>query len=157
MVGTSHGSATSVGKQVYLLSSTRLLRERARAGAADRGCVASQAALHDHSRAAHAQQHGGFLLASLSRIVADFVELMQAYKSKKEAAPKAAFQFGVKVSDGRKGHRELGNRAKEQKLNNQLNQIQKRLEADGKDYSTAFTPAMTEEGGAAAASKKRRI
>ena len=83
---------------------------------------------------------------------------MQTYKSNKEAAPKAAFQFGVKVSDGRKGHKELGNKAKEQKFNNQLNQIQRKLEKDGGNYTVAFTAAsLPTEGGGATASKKRRI
>ena len=82
---------------------------------------------------------------------------LQNYKSKKEAAPKAAFQLGVKVSDGRKGHKELGNKAKEQKFNNQLNQIQRKLEKDGGDYSVAFTPAMQTESTPSGAAKKRRI
>ena len=83
--------------------------------------------------------------------------LLQTYKSKKEAAPKAAFQFGVKVSDGRKGHRELGTKAREQKFNNQLNQIQRKLEKDGGDYSAAFAPSMETGAGSSGAAKKRRI
>lgn len=47
----------------------------------------------------------------------------QKYKSNKEAMPKAAFQFGVKMTEGRKVHRDLG-KAKDAKLNNQLNKIQ---------------------------------
>ncbi|KAK9805368.1 hypothetical protein WJX73_007555 [Symbiochloris irregularis] len=84
-------------------------------------------------------------------------EQYETYKSRKEAAPKAAFQFGLKVADGRKAHKDLGNKAREQKFNNQLNQIQKKLEADGGNYGSAFAPAMTEEGGAQGATKKRRI
>ena len=71
--------------------------------------------------------------------------------------PKAAFQFGVKAADGRKAGNKLG-KAREGKINSQLNKIQSILEKDGGDYSRAFTGnggIDVAEGGKT--SKKRRI
>ena len=86
--------------------------------------------------------------------------MMQKYKGSKEMMPKAAFQFGVKMSDGRKGHKQLG-KAVEQKEQKQLRQIESMLKSKhGEDYSKAFSEtkqAPREEGIRAGASKKRRI
>lgn len=45
------------------------------------------------------------------------------YNEQKEAMPKAAFQFGVKMQDGRKTRKQN----RDQKLNNELHQINKIL------------------------------
>ena len=45
------------------------------------------------------------------------------YNEQKEAMPKAAFQFGVKMQDGRKTRKQK----RDQKLNNELHQINKIL------------------------------
>lgn len=45
------------------------------------------------------------------------------YNEQKEAMPKAAFQFGVKMQDGRKTRKQN----KDQKLNNELHKINKIL------------------------------
>lgn len=80
---------------------------------------------------------------------------VQEYKNSKEMLPKAAFQFGVKAADGRKAGNKLG-KARENKLNTQLNKIQAILEKDGGDYKKAFSaPQELNEGGKV--SKKRRI
>ena len=69
--------------------------------------------------------------------------------------PKAAFQFGVKAADGRKTGNKLG-KARDNKLNTQLNKIQAILEKDGGDYKKAFSaPEEASDGGKL--SKKRRI
>ena len=85
---------------------------------------------------------------------------MQKYKGSKEMLPKAAFQFGVKVSDGRKGHKKLG-KAFEQKEQKQLQQIESMLKSKhGDDYSKAFSEtkeAPREDGIRPGTSKKRRI
>ena len=47
----------------------------------------------------------------------------------KEANPKAAFQFGVKMSEGRKTHKDLG-KNRDQKLSNQLGKIKNIMEKD---------------------------
>jgi IK cytokine len=47
-----------------------------------------------------------------------------SYNEQKEAMPKAAFQFGVKMQDGRKTRKQN----KEQKLNNELHKINKILD-----------------------------
>lgn len=56
------------------------------------------------------------------------------YNEQKEAMPKAAFQFGVKMQDGRKTRKQN----KDQKISNDLNRINKILarkksEKDGDD------------------------
>ena len=67
--------------------------------------------------------------------------------------PKAAFQFGVKMSDGRKGHKQLG-KGVEQKEQKQLKKIQGMINKDGK-YSKAF--AEVTDAGGQSFSKRRRI
>ncbi|KAK9810192.1 hypothetical protein WJX72_006465 [[Myrmecia] bisecta] len=93
-----------------------------------------------------------------SRYDFDTEEQWQAYKGSKEAAPKAAFQFGIKMSDGRKAHKNLG-KAKDQKLNSELSKIQGILEKQGGDYSKAFEkpPALEEERAAPHAASKKRM
>ena len=89
---------------------------------------------------------------------------MQSYKSNKEMNPKAAYQFGVKTKDGRKGQGKLGSgggRAVEQKEQQQLKKIQGIFdEKHGDKYSKAFA-ADPEPAGAAPsrtpAPKRRRI
>lgn len=49
-------------------------------------------------------------------------EQWQAAKAKQETLPKAAFQFGQKMSDGRKAHNKLG-KGKDNKLKNELSSI----------------------------------
>lgn len=53
------------------------------------------------------------------------------YNEQKEAMPKAAFQFGVKMQDGRKTRKQN----KEQKLNNELHKINQILDKKKKDKS----------------------
>ncbi len=81
---------------------------------------------------------------------------MQEYKNSKEMLPKAAFQFGVKAADGRKAGNKLG-KARDNKLNSQLNKIQAILEKDGGDYKKAFTASQLESSDGSKVSKKRRI
>lgn len=64
-----------------------------------------------------------------SRYDFDTEEQWQEYKSVKEANPKAAFQFGVKMTEGRKAHKDLG-KNRDQKLSNQLGKIKNILEKD---------------------------
>lgn len=80
---------------------------------------------------------------------------VQKYKSNKEMMPKAAFQFGVKMSDGRK--KQLG-KAVDQKEQKQLRQIKSMLTKDhGDAYSHAFGEGKQSKEGGAAATKRRRI
>ena len=51
----------------------------------------------------------------------------ELYKNAKEAAPKAAFQFGLKNKDGRKAHKDLG-KQNNAKINTQLGKIKGILE-----------------------------
>ncbi|CAL5227428.1 g10390 [Coccomyxa viridis] len=82
-------------------------------------------------------------------------EEWQEYKSNKEMMPKAAFQFGVKATDGRKMGNKLG-KARDNKINTQLNKIQSMLEKDSGDkYKAAFAAPEAIESGKV--SKKRRI
>lgn len=64
-------------------------------------------------------------------------EQWEAAKAKQETLPKAAFQFGQKMSDGRKAHNKLG-KGKDNKLRNELTSIKDILEKKGGDYSAAF-------------------
>ncbi|KAL3154131.1 hypothetical protein ABBQ32_013660 [Trebouxia sp. C0010 RCD-2024] len=92
-----------------------------------------------------------------SRYDFDTEEQWQDYKSVKEANPKAAFQFGVKMTEGRKAHKDLG-KNRDQKLSNQLGKIKNILEKDGGDYNKAFSGAPSQTGGETpGASKRRRI
>ena len=53
-------------------------------------------------------------------------EEWQAAKARQETLPKAAFQFGVKMADGRKAQGKLGKGKTDQKINNELQKIQAR-------------------------------
>lgn len=64
-------------------------------------------------------------------------EEWEKYKESKEAMPKAAYQFGVKMGDGRKSHKGL-EKARDQKLDTQLNKIEKLLTDKGHDHHDAF-------------------
>ena len=68
--------------------------------------------------------------------------------------PKAAFQFGVKMSDGRKAHNKLGKHV-EQKEQSQLRKIQTMFKDNhGEKYKKAFED---DEAKASANPKRRRI
>ncbi len=61
-------------------------------------------------------------------------EEWQAAKARQETLPKAAFQFGVKMADGRKSQSKLGKGKADQKINTELQKIQARaLTADAPD------------------------
>lgn len=72
--------------------------------------------------------------------------------------PKAAFQFGVKMSDGRKAHNKLGKQV-EQKEQQQLRKIQTIFkENHGDRYKKAFEDDnVPEDAERKGRSKKRRI
>ena len=55
-------------------------------------------------------------------------EEWQAAKAKQETMPKAAFQFGVKVADGRRAQGKMGSQKQkgDQKMSNELQKIQVR-------------------------------
>jgi IK cytokine len=63
-------------------------------------------------------------------------EEWQSYKATQGAMPKAAFQFGVKVADGRKGVKEM--KKTDSKLDSQLGKIEKLLQEKGHDHGGAF-------------------
>ena len=67
--------------------------------------------------------------AGKSRYDFDTEEQWQQYKANREANPKAAYQFGLKRSEGRKAHKNLG-KQQDQKISNQLNKIKGILEKD---------------------------
>lgn len=70
--------------------------------------------------------------------------------------PKAAFQFGVKMSDGRKGHKQLG-KVVEQKEQKQLKKIQGMISKDqGGKYAKAFSDPADQSAGPGF-TKRRRI
>ncbi|KAL0026471.1 hypothetical protein WJX77_001145 [Trebouxia sp. C0004] len=91
-----------------------------------------------------------------SRYDFDTEEQWQEYKGAKEANPKAAFQFGVKMSEGRKTHKDLG-KNRDQKLSNQLGKIKNILEKDGGDYHKAFNGGSSAGSETPGAAKRRRI
>ncbi len=76
-----------------------------------------------------------------SRYDFDTEEQWQEYKGAKEANPKAAFQFGVKMSEGRKTHKDLG-KNRDQKLSNQLGKIKNILEKDVRSLFQKACAAM---------------
>ena len=65
--------------------------------------------------------------AGKSRYDFNTEEEWESYKNAKEAAPKAAFQFGLKNKDGRKAHKDLG-KQNNAKINSQLGKIKGILE-----------------------------
>jgi len=88
---------------------------------------------------------------TLQRADFDTEEQFSAYKASKEAAPRAAFQFGVKVADGRRSHKEL-DRKSAHKLDNQLGRIQQVFKDKGYEARGAFAG----EGEAAATPSRKR-
>lgn len=56
------------------------------------------------------------------------------YNEQKEAMPKAAFQFGVKMQDGRKTRKQN----KDQKLNNELHKINQIIDRKKKDKTGTY-------------------
>merc|ERR1719431_2303627 len=59
----------------------------------------------------------------MSRFDFDTAEEYSEYKSKQEAAPKAAYQYGMKVSDGRKTKGKIGAKNEKAKLDKEWNKI----------------------------------
>lgn len=90
--------------------------------------------------------------------VADILGLgVQKHKANKEMMPKAAFQFGVKTSDGRRGPKQMG-KAVEQKEQKQYKQIKNLLKQNhGEQYSAAFTDNAGKQSKDGGPSKRRRI
>eukprot|EP00803_Ostreobium_quekettii_P003924 evm.model.scf_1664.2 EVM.evm.TU.scf_1664.2 scf_1664:24737-30361(+) len=81
----------------------------------------------------------------LSRYNFDTEEDWQRYKESLEAMPKAAFQYGVKMTDGRKTHKGLEAKRREQKMETQLQKIEKILKDQGHDTETSFRAAPQAE------------
>ena len=79
-------------------------------------------------------------------------EQYSSYKLAKEAAPKAAFQFGVKVVDGRRTPKNV-DRKNANKLENQLGKIQKVFHDKGFESKGAFS--APESDSSATPSRKR--
>uniref|UniRef100_A0A1J3F3S5 Suppressor of mec-8 and unc-52 protein-like protein 2 n=1 Tax=Noccaea caerulescens TaxID=107243 RepID=A0A1J3F3S5_NOCCA len=80
---------------------------------------------------------GGKAKGGLHRWDFETEEEWEKYNEQKEAMPKAAFQFGVKMQDGRKTRKQN----RDQKLNNELNKInkiltRKKMEKEGGDVSS---------------------
>ncbi|KAL3679540.1 hypothetical protein R1sor_022496 [Riccia sorocarpa] len=74
---------------------------------------------------------GGRAKGRLHRWDFETEEEWATYNEQKEAMPKAAFQFGVKMQDGRKTRKQN----KDQKLNNELHRINQILDRKKKDKS----------------------
>jgi len=89
----------------------------------------------------------------------DNEEQWAAYNAKREALPKAAFQFGVKKSDGRKSHRAMTKGdGRDQKLATQLNQIRTIIkDKTGGKHDTAFEFRAAPTESDRAVKKKRKI
>ncbi|XP_010417439.1 PREDICTED: suppressor of mec-8 and unc-52 protein homolog 2 [Camelina sativa] len=82
---------------------------------------------------------GGKAKGGLHRWDFETEEEWEKYNEQKEAMPKAAFQFGVKMQDGRKTRKQ--NRDRDQKLNNELHKInkiltRKKMEKEGGDVAS---------------------
>ncbi|CAH8361467.1 unnamed protein product [Eruca vesicaria subsp. sativa] len=80
---------------------------------------------------------GGKAKGGLHRWDFETEEEWEKYNEQKEAMPKAAFQFGVKMQDGRKTKKQN----RDQKLNNELNKInkimtRKKMEKEGGDVAS---------------------
>ncbi|KAL1205479.1 Suppressor of mec-8 and unc-52-like protein [Cardamine amara subsp. amara] len=80
---------------------------------------------------------GGKAKGGLHRWDFETEEEWEKYNEQKEAMPKAAFQFGVKMQDGRKTRKQN----RDQKLNNELHKInkiltRKKMEKEGIDVSS---------------------
>ncbi|KAH9317338.1 hypothetical protein KI387_019107, partial [Taxus chinensis] len=77
---------------------------------------------------------GGRAKGRLHRWDFETEEEWAKYNEQKEAMPKAAFQFGVKMQDGRKTRKQN----KDQKLNNELHKINKILDRKKKEKADAY-------------------
>lgn len=77
---------------------------------------------------------GGRAKGRLHRWDFETEEEWAKYNDQKEAMPKAAFQFGVKMQDGRKTRKQN----KDQKLTNELHKINKILDRKKKDKADAY-------------------
>eukprot|EP00798_Chlamydomonas_sp_ICE-L_P021686 gene21686-28709_t len=98
------------------------------------GFVAEVVDSDDEDRA---QMDGGKV--GKSRYDFETEEEWHQYKETREQAPKAAFQFGVKAGDGRKGGKEMSlEKSRDQKLSSQLGKIQKLMQDKGHDHTDAF-------------------
>lgn len=100
-------------------------------------------------------------------------EEWQQYKETREQLPKAAFQFGVKRSDGRKSQKDLNasggsmdGKQKDQKLDTQLKKIERLLTDKGHEHTSAFakppplvsfTPFRDDGTGDGPAPKRKRL
>ena len=62
----------------------------------------------------------------------DTAEEYSDYMGQKEAMPKAAFQYGVKMNDGRKTRRGVGPKDEKQKIEREWQQISKIIESKRK-------------------------
>ncbi|GMH35136.1 hypothetical protein BSKO_03004 [Bryopsis sp. KO-2023] len=93
----------------------------------------------------------------LSRYQFDTEEEWQRAQEHQEAMPKAAFQFGVKMSDGRKTHKDLESKRKDQKLETQLNKIQKLMKEKGHDHDNAFKANESMEDATPAVRSRKRL
>lgn len=69
--------------------------------------------------------------ARLHRWDFDTEEEWSEYNASKEILPSEAFQYGIKAADGRKSKKAL--KDKDQKLNNELNQINKIIDRRRKE------------------------
>ena len=75
----------------------------------------------------------------VSRYSFETDEEWSKYKQNMEQLPKAAFQYGIKMSDGRKTHSKLVEKhRREQKLDTQLNKIEKLFKDQGRSHDAAF-------------------
>jgi IK cytokine len=71
----------------------------------------------------------------------DTAEEYSDYMGQKEAMPKAAFQYGVKMNDGRKTRRGVGPKDEKQKLEREWQQISKIIESKRKgDVTSSNSP-----------------
>ncbi|KAL2613448.1 hypothetical protein R1flu_025140 [Riccia fluitans] len=86
---------------------------------------------------------GGRAKGRLHRWDFETEEEWATYNEQKEAMPKAAFQFGVKMQDGRKTRKQN----KDQKLNNELHRINQILDRKKKDKSGGGGSYDDERGG----------
>eukprot|EP01018_Ginkgo_biloba_P012246 Gb_08082 [translate_table: standard] len=77
---------------------------------------------------------GGRAKGRLHRWDFETEEEWAKYNEQKEAMPKAAFQFGVKMQDGRKTRKQN----KDQKLNNELHKINKILDRKKKEKTDSY-------------------
>ena len=80
-------------------------------------------------------------------------EEFYAYKQQQEAAPKAAFQYGVKAGAGR-----LSKDGRDKKLNKDLGQIRKMIsEKHGDKHDLAFKKPDGDAGGGAGGGGRGRV